>query len=33
MNAVDAAFAEWVVQDGDTYADIAQHMLGDGSER
>jgi len=33
MNAVDAAFAEWVVQDGDTYADIAQQMLGDGSER
>jgi hypothetical protein len=33
MNAVDAAFAEWVVQDGDTYADIAQHMLDDGSER
>ena len=33
MNAVDAAFAEWVVQDGDTYAEIAQRMLVDGSER
>lgn len=27
MNAVDAAFAEWTVQAGDTYADIAGHML------
>jgi hypothetical protein len=27
MNAVDAAFAEWTVQEGDTYADIAGHML------
>jgi len=27
MNAVDAAFAEWTVQEADTYADIAGHML------
>ena len=27
LNAVDAAFAEWTVQEGDTYADIAGHML------
>lgn len=27
MNAVDAAFAEWTGHDGDTYADIARHML------
>jgi site-specific recombinase XerD len=33
MNAVDAAFAEWAVQDADTYADIARHMLSDGSRR
>jgi site-specific recombinase XerD len=30
MNAVDGAFAAWTVQDGDTYADIARHMLGEG---
>ncbi len=27
MNAVDAAFAEWTVQEEDTYAEIAEHML------
>jgi len=33
MNAVDAAFRAWMVQDGDTYADIARRVLterGDG---
>lgn len=33
MNAVDAAFAEWTVQDSDTYADIAWHMLAKEGER
>lgn len=33
MNAVDAAFAEWTVQDGDTYADIAEHILTDSGGR
>jgi hypothetical protein len=32
-NAVEAAFADWTVQDGDTYADIARHMLAEGGER
>jgi integrase len=27
MNAVDAAFQAWMVQDGDTYADIARRIL------
>ena len=27
LNAVDAAFGAWTVQDGDTYADIASRML------
>ncbi|MFQ2845587.1 tyrosine-type recombinase/integrase, partial [Mycobacterium paragordonae] len=27
LNAVDAAFSAWTVQDGDTYADIASRML------
>ena len=29
MNAVDAAFADWTVQEGDTYADIASRMLAE----
>ncbi|WP_186275182.1 site-specific integrase [Mycobacterium kubicae] len=33
MNAVEATFTDWTVQDGDTYADIARHMLADGGER
>jgi integrase len=33
MNAVDAAFWAWTVQDGDTYADIARHMLAEAGER
>lgn len=33
MNAVDAAFSEWTVQEGDTYADIARHVLVEGGER
>ena len=32
MNAVDAAFRAWTVQDGDTYADIASRMLADSCE-
>ncbi|MBE1463781.1 hypothetical protein H4W33_002793 [Kibdelosporangium phytohabitans] len=27
MNAVDAAFREWTVEDGDTYAGITRHVL------
>ena len=30
--AVEAAFADWTVQDGDTYADIARHMLAEGGD-
>jgi integrase len=33
MNAVDAAFCAWTVQEGDTYADIASRMLADRGER
>ncbi|MEV0712714.1 tyrosine-type recombinase/integrase [Nocardia aurea] len=33
MHAVDAAFTDWTVQDGDTYADIAHHMLTDDGAR
>ena len=33
MNAVEAAFADWAVQEGDTYADIGRHMLAAGGER
>ncbi|WP_255433437.1 site-specific integrase [Amycolatopsis sp. WAC 01375] len=33
MNAVDAAFREWTVEDGDTYADIARHMLASSAGR
>ena len=29
LNAVDAAFRAWTVQDGDTYADIASRMLSE----
>jgi integrase len=32
LNAVDAAFRAWTVQDTDTYADIADHILSDGGE-
>jgi integrase len=32
MNAVDAAFCAWTVQEGDTYADIASRMLADSGE-
>jgi integrase len=32
MNAVDAAFCAWTVQEGDTYADIASRMLADRGE-
>jgi integrase len=31
MNAVEAAFREWMVQENDTYAVIARHMLGDAT--
>lgn len=29
MNAVDAAFREWMVQENDTYAVIARYILAD----
>ncbi|UQX13485.1 tyrosine-type recombinase/integrase [Candidatus Mycobacterium methanotrophicum] len=32
MNAVDAAFRAWTVQDGDTYADVASRMLAGSGE-
>ncbi|PJE01538.1 MAG: hypothetical protein CK429_35340, partial [Mycobacterium sp.] len=33
MNAVDAAFSAWTVQEGDTYADIARRMLTEAGDR
>jgi integrase len=33
MNALDAAFRAWTVQDGDTYADIASRMLTRDGQR